>query len=106
MMDIHVLNVSKPLLQHVIWRDMLKVKQRQEIFLAQMWLCCHLKIHIESKHEKVRNPRLQCDYVTTQACHLKQHVESKHEGVKYHCSQCNYAATKARNLKRHVEAEH
>jgi len=34
---------------------------------------------------------------------LKTHIDSKHEGVRYPCSQCEFLATTASYLKVHVQ---
>ena len=48
-------------------------------------------MHVENKHEGVRYPCSQCEYIATQASNLKVHVEYKHEGVRYPCSKYEYA---------------
>ena len=41
--------------------------------------------HIESRHEGVRYPCSECEFISTRANELKIGVESKHEGVRYPC---------------------
>ena len=61
-----------------------------------------LKVHVESKHEELRYPCSQCEYIATQASALKVHVENKHKGVRYPCSQCEYIAIDTSNLKKNM----
>ena len=58
-------------------------------------------MHKENKHEGVRYPCSECEYVATQAGNLRLHKENKHEGVWYPCSECEYVATQAGHLKSH-----
>ena len=39
-------------------------------------------------------------------CHLKRHIQSKHEGAKYTCNQCDYQAARKYRLKKHIKLKH
>ena len=66
----------------------------------------NIRHHKELKHEGVKYPCDQCDYVATNSSNQKRHKNAMHEGVRYPCDQCDYAATVANDLKRHKESKH
>ena len=61
---------------------------------------------MECKHEGVRYPCLECEYISNGRSDLRKHVRNKHEGVRYPCHICTYAATRHGDLKRHMERKH
>ena len=65
-----------------------------------------MKNHKRSKHEGIRYPCDQCDYVGNYASNLKLHKRSTHEGIRYLCDQCENAATQHSDLKSHKKAKH
>ena len=66
----------------------------------------HGMMHIKAKHEGIKYPCNQCDYVATQQSNLKTHKKYKHMGIRYPCEQCDYAATQQGSLKRHMKRKH
>ena len=52
------------------------------------------------KHERVRYPCAECEYVATTRGSLK-----KHERVRYPCDECENIATDAGNLTQHVQGK-
>ena len=62
--------------------------------------------HRKSKHEGVKYPCAECNYIATTSSHLKRHIAGQHEGLRYPCDQCSYSAAQVVNLKRHIESKH
>ena len=71
----------------------MKEKDIPETNLTTLLLQFVNKDHIKIKHEGVRYPRDQYEYVATRDANLKRHIDSIHEKVRYPCDQCEYAAT-------------
>ena len=46
--------------------------------------------HIENKHEGIRYPCLECDFVSTSAGGLKIHIDSN-QGLRYNYDKCEYS---------------
>ena len=94
-LDNPVASVCMPQLIQVIWKNTLKKKHQGLRYPCDQCEYVatevhNLKLHIDSKHEGVRYPCDHCDYAATQACVLKKHIENKHEGVRFPCLRCVY----------------
>ena len=66
----------------------------------------HLKQHMESVHEKIRNTCKFCHIEFYDKSVLNRHIKSVHIGIRYQCDQCDFEATQKSNLKKHVERMH
>ena len=65
-----------------------------------------LKLHRLSKHEGVRYPCNQCDYLAISQRNCNVHKQSVHQGVKYSCELCDYTASMPKSVKRHTQSKH
>ena len=68
----------------------------------------HIKQHIKTVHEKIRNYVCgECDYIASKKSGLKEHIEGVHENKRNHiCGECGYAASLKSTLKTHIEGVH
>ena len=46
----------------------------------------------------------RCNFTSIYSSNLSQHIKSKHEGVRYPCDQCDYVATGKGHLKIHKKS--
>ena len=53
-----------------------------------------LRLHKQSKHERIKYNCDQCEYKATTKSNLRVHTLSKHEAIKFDCEQCEYKAAK------------
>ena len=63
----------------------------------------NLKIHIESKHNKIKYPCQQCAHKASTKQSLKLHIQSIHDKIKYSCEKCEYKATTTSRLQHHIK---
>ena len=56
-----------------------------------------LKIHIESKHDKIEYPCQHCEHKVSTKRRLKLHIQAIHEKISYPCDKCEYKATTKQN---------
>ena len=68
----------------------------------------HLKVHVKSVHENVREFKCEeCSYEANQKSTLKRHVNGVHEKLQpYKCNKCPYTATYKSSLNRHAAKYH
>ena len=66
---------------------------------------CHLKDHINAKHNGEQFQCTHCDFKTSWKASLNMHINIKHD-QEFACTVCDFRAASRGNLKKHVKSIH
>ena len=65
-----------------------------------------LKVHIQSKHEKIVHKCNDCDYKATFRSSLNIHIQSKHKNILHKCSECEKVFKNKSYMRKHQQDNH
>ena len=65
-----------------------------------------MKLHIRSKHERLKFKCNQCENQFKNSSSLRIHIDSFHLGLRYGCSICDNEFTSDASLKYHMKRKH